>query len=267
MAFLWRAAGPAQALAKYRIRLTVKRTERKAFILSTLDSFRAVCRSPSDFFPVPANSTKRNIYKYFVTKNFPFTRQHTLDTLSSASWQSISQLPSFPAIFEDMLPSRLSAPPGTHHPGNSTENRLCLPVAVRLFIPCNVFRYLFHTLVWMLFKHREKFLCATSSDCVWEQNYLLRKIILHYFANYLHILHTKFTWRFSLNFCPDGIFCNNIANNFFFINSIAFVCLLRFLNNFHFSLLFTFFELLLALRMASNDLRVIKDTQHQCVCK
>lgn len=52
-------------LAKYRIRLTVKRTEQKAFILPTLGSFR----SAEEFLRPLSNVTKRNIYKYFATEN------------------------------------------------------------------------------------------------------------------------------------------------------------------------------------------------------
>lgn len=52
-------------LAKYRIRLTVKRTNQKAFILSTLDSYRRLeeLLQPLRIF-VPKEG---NIYKYFAT--------------------------------------------------------------------------------------------------------------------------------------------------------------------------------------------------------
>lgn len=91
--------------------------DRQTYRAESFYSFHPWLRTiEKPLFPNPPEfQIKKNIYKYFVTKNFPFTRQHALDALSSASWQSISQLPSFPAIFEDVLPSRLS-----HHRERTT---------------------------------------------------------------------------------------------------------------------------------------------------
>jgi len=56
---------------------------------------RSVCcvEKPFQLLPNPSDSTKRNIYKYFATKNFPFTRQHTHSTLSRVP--ADSRFPSF----------------------------------------------------------------------------------------------------------------------------------------------------------------------------
>lgn len=141
---------------------------------------------PTPFqFPV---STKRNIYKYFTTKNFLFTQQHAFNTVSSVSWQPIFQFPSFPAVFEDVLPFRLS-----HHRERTTpeiRQRIVFVCQSRFdfpFVLC-VFHFLFYTLTGMLFKHQKVFLCATLSDCIWEQ---------YYFA-----IRIKFTSVYQ-NFCPD----------------------------------------------------------------
>lgn len=122
MAFLWRAAGPAgpaQALAKHRIRLTVKRTEQKAFILSTLDSFCALWRSRSNPFLVYGLFTKRDIYKYFATKNSFAPQMLSIPSRVPADSRFSSFLLS--RDIRRFAATLTFASPRTHRSGNSRE--------------------------------------------------------------------------------------------------------------------------------------------------
>lgn len=96
--------------------------------------------------------TKRDIYKYFATKNSFAPQMLSIPSRVPADSR-------FPSLLLSRHIRRLAttltfASPRTHRSGNSRENRLCLSEFDFAFAPCNESRYMLHTLVKILFKCR-----------------------------------------------------------------------------------------------------------------
>lgn len=95
---------------------------------------------------------KRDIYKYFATKNSFAPQMLSIPSRVPAD----SRFPSF-LLSRDIRRRAATltfASPRTHRSGNSRENRLCLSEFDFAFGPCNEFRNIFHTLVKIIFKYR-----------------------------------------------------------------------------------------------------------------
>lgn len=97
--------------------------------------------------------TKRDIYKYFTTKN-SFAPQMLSIPSRAASWQSISQRFLLSRHIRRLAATPTFASTRTHRSGNSRENHLCLSEFDFAFASCDESCYMFHTLVKILFKCR-----------------------------------------------------------------------------------------------------------------
>jgi len=93
-----------------------------------------VWRSPSNSFPIP-RTPQRGIFTNISQLKTSHSRGSTRTRRSLECQLTVDFLASF---FSRGIRRRTSiqtlASPRTHHPGNSTENRLCLPVAIRFSI-------------------------------------------------------------------------------------------------------------------------------------
>lgn len=161
-------------------------------------SFYAVWRRPPlppNSFPILRSPTKRNIYKYFTTKNLPFMRQHASDTPSRVP--ADNRFPSF-LLFPRY--SKTCYHPDSRITGNAPSRKFdgepSLSDSRRSTF--HSFRATYFTIgfihLWECsLSTREGFL-ATPSNGIWEQNYLLCKIILPCVLRFTIKFNTSELW-------------------------------------------------------------------------